>query len=140
MSMAETAASALAGLREEMIQAVSDLVPALGPREAYTAGVLHACALKALAAADAALGRHQRLPLYGNAATEEEPGSCPHHPDSDLHFESGDEGGEWLCEGKPEGAVCSTCIDGEGGGRVEWPCSEYAAILAPLTGEGKADG
>jgi hypothetical protein len=91
-----------------------------------------------LAALHKALSFHRRVPLYGNAATEEELGACPHDPDSGLHFESGD--GDWLCEGKPEGSVCSTCVDGEGGERVEWPCGEYLAILAALTGEGKADG
>jgi hypothetical protein len=79
---------------------------------------------------EAALKFHQREPLYGNAATEEAPGNCPHHPDSPLHFE-GDS--EWLCEGKPEGAVCSACT--EDGLPVEWPCPEYKAILAELTGK-----
>lgn len=136
--MADDAAKALAVLREEMAAAVNELVPALGPREAYTAGVIGSCTLKALAAADAALGRHQRVPLYGNASTEEEPGACSHEPDSGLHFESGD--GDWLCEGRPEGAVCSTCIDGEGGERVEWQCPEYTAILAALTGDRRGEG
>jgi len=100
-----------------------------------------------LAAVDAALSHHERIPLYGNAATESEPGNCPHDPDSHLHFEPTDEPGEWLCEGKPEGVVCSTCIDGEGGERLDWPCPEYLAIaralgvdVAALTGEGKPDG
>jgi hypothetical protein len=92
-----------------------------------------------LAAVEAALGFHERVNLYGNAATEGEPGNCPHHPDSPLHFEDGDGSGEWLCEGKPEGAVCSTCVDGEGGERIDWPCSEYAAILAALTGKATDD-
>ena len=91
-----------------------------------------------LKALEAALGNHRREPLYGNAATDDEPGACPHDPDSPLHFEAGDGSGEWLCEGKPEGAVCETCIDGEGGERTDWPCPEYEAILAALTGEGKA--
>lgn len=43
-----------------------------------------------LAAVEKALEHHRRLPLYGNAATEGEPGNCPHHPDSDLHFEDSD--------------------------------------------------
>lgn len=93
-----------------------------------------------LAAVDAALSHHKRYPLYGNAATEGEPGNCPHHPDSDLHFEADDGSGEWLCEGRPEGAVCESCIDGEGGERLEWPCAEYENIIAALTGKEKAGG
>lgn len=53
---------------------------------------------------------------------------------------SSDGSGEWLCEGKPEGAVCETCIDGEGGERVEWPCEEYRDLLAALTGKGEHGG
>jgi hypothetical protein len=78
-------------------------------------------------AVNAALRFHERTALYGNAATEGEPGNCPHDPDDALHFE-GD--GEWLCEGRPEGAVCSTCT--EDGLPVAWPCPEYAAITAAL--------
>lgn len=92
-----------------------------------------------LAAVDAALACHQRVNLYGNAATGEEPGACPHDPDSPLHFEPTDEPGEWLCEGRPEGAVCSSCVDGEGGERIDWPCPEHEAILGALTGKA-ADG
>lgn len=97
---------------------------------------------RAAAAVEAALGFHERVSLYGNAATEDEPGNCPHHPDSDLHFEGGDGSGEWLCEGKPEGAVCSSCIDADGadGEHADWPCPEYEAILAALTGKGAGDG
>jgi hypothetical protein len=87
------------------------------------------------AALRAALKFHERVNLYGNASTEDEPGNCPHHPDSPLHFEDGDGSGEWLCEGKPEGAVCPACT--EDGLPVEWPCPEYEAILAALTGKGK---
>jgi hypothetical protein len=89
-----------------------------------------------LGAVEAALACHQRTALYGNAATDDEPDACPHDPDDALHFEDADEPGEWLCEGKPEGAVCSSCVDGEGGERMEWPCPEYSAILAALTGKG----
>jgi hypothetical protein len=89
---------------------------------------------RVLAATEAALRHHHRTSLYGNAATDDEPGACPHDPDSPLHFE-GD--GEWLCEGKPEGAVCSACT--EDGLPVAWPCPEYSAIAAALTGKG-ADG
>jgi hypothetical protein len=118
---------------------VNEVFPEIGPHAAHELGVLHGELLKALTALDQVPKIHQRVPLYGNAATEEEPGACPHHPDSDLHFEDGDGSGEWLCEGKPEGAVCSTCIDGEGGERAEWPCGEYEAILAALTGKEAPD-
>jgi hypothetical protein len=89
-----------------------------------------------LAAVNAALACHQRTDLYGNAATGDEPDACPHDPDDALHFE-GD--CEWLCEGKPEGAACSSCTD-EDSVPVEWPCPEYAAILAALTGKGNDGG
>jgi hypothetical protein len=111
--------------------------------KAAWAGVEEAVNGTARAATDAvnaALGFHERTGLFGNAATDDEPGNCPHHPDSPLHFEDGDGSGEWLCEGKPEGAVCSTCVDGEGGGRMEWPCPEYSAIAAALAGKGNDHG
>lgn len=88
-----------------------------------------------LAAVEAAVGFHGRVNLYGNASTEGEPGNCPHDPDSHLHFEDPDGSGEWLCEGKPEGAVCSSCVDGQGGDSIDWPCPEYSGILAALTGK-----
>jgi hypothetical protein len=92
-------------------------------------------ALRALAAVDAALKHHTRVRLYGNAATEEEPDACPHDPDDDRwHFEDPD-GGEWLCQGKPEGVVCS-CTESPDGERLPWPCDEVTGILAALTGEG----
>jgi hypothetical protein len=109
-------------------------------RHAMAAGAFAGVALKALSAVEAALKHHERVPLYGNASTEAEPGNCPHDPDDEnWHFEPAAGPGEWLCEGKPEGAVCSTCIDGEGGERTEWPCPEYEGILAALTGKDKAD-
>lgn len=96
-----------------------------------------ACAFEA--ALRAALEHHRPESLYGNAATPEEPGCCPHDPDSDLHFEAGDGSGEWLCEGKPEGVVCS-CTESSDGERIPYPCEEVAAILAALTEEEKASG
>jgi hypothetical protein len=134
VTVADDAAATLARLREVADAIASGLVPSLDARQAYAAGALHGCALKAFAAVDAALRHHQRAPLYGNASTEGEPGTCPHHPDSDLHFEADDGSGEWLCEGKPEGAVCS-CAESADGERIPWPCDEVAAILAALTGE-----
>lgn len=89
-----------------------------------------------LAAVDAALSHHRRVPLYGNASTEDEPDACPHDPDSDLHFDDGN--GEWLCEGKPEGAVCS-CTESPDGEQLPYPCDEVTDILAALTGETPAD-
>jgi hypothetical protein len=88
-------------------------------------------------AAAAALGFHERVPLYGNAATGDEPAACPHDPDDALHFEDAGEPGEWLCRGKPEGAACSSCA--EDGLPVAWPCPEYSAIAAALTGKGNDD-
>lgn len=105
-----------------------------------TIGRLATTAERLAAAVETALKFHERVPLYGNAATDDKPDACPHDPDSPLHFEADDGSGEWLCEGRPEGAVCSTCIDGEGGGRVEWPCPEYEAIRKELTGEGDDSG
>jgi hypothetical protein len=129
--MPDDASAALARLREEAADIASGLVPSLDPRQAYAAGALHGCTLKAFNAVEAALRHHQRVPLYGNASTEDEPGACPHDPDSPLHFE-GD--GEWLCEGKPEGAACS-CAESADGEQLPYPCDEVAAILAALTGE-----
>jgi hypothetical protein len=104
-------------------------------RASFAAGTLHGNALKLLAVAGVALKHHQWYPLYGNASTHDELGACPHDPDSGLHFEADDGSGEWLCEGKPEDTVCTSCVDGEGGERVRWPCPEYRAILAALTGK-----
>jgi hypothetical protein len=134
--------AALAGIRAEL-EAAALAFPAGGldpARAALAAGTLHGNALKALAAVDAARSFHERVPLYGNAATGEKPGNCPHDPDAACHFEADDGSGEWLCEGRPEGAVCSTCVDGEGGDRADWQCTEYAAILAALTGKGNDGG
>lgn len=136
--MADEARATVARLREEMIEAANVIVPGLDPRRALAAGALHGHALKLAGGLEAALRCHERVGLYGNAATEDEPGACPHDPDSDLHFEDGDGSGEWLCEEKLEAAVCSSCVDGEGGERLDWPCPEYEAILAALTGKATA--
>jgi hypothetical protein len=92
-----------------------------------------------LALAGAALKHHRPEPLYGNASTEGEPGACPHDPDSPLHFEADDGSGEWLCEGRPEGVVCS-CTESADGEQVPWPCDEVADILAALTGKEAGSG
>jgi hypothetical protein len=139
--MTDDALAAVARLREEIIEFANVFVPGLDPRGALAAGGLHEHALRLADGLEAALRCHERVNLYGNASTEGEPGNCPHHPDSDLHFEDGDGSGEWLCEGRPEGAVCSTCIDADGadGEHADWRCPEYEAILAALTGKA-ADG
>ena len=131
--------SRLAELRADLLLAAQDASDSTITTVLFRLGLALGVADTAMKATEAALGFHERVNLYGNASTEEEPGNCPHHPDSDLHFEDGDGSGEWLCEGKPEGAVCSSCVDGEGGERVDWPCPEYEAIVKAVTGKG-ADG
>ena len=126
--------SAVAEIKHHHRQHLSANFPAPGICVKRCAGSWPCEAYRAAAAVEAALGFHQRVDLYGNAATGDEPGACPHDPDDPLHFEDTEEPGEWLCEGKPEGAVCSTCVDGEGGERLDWPCPEYLAIAAPLGG------
>ena len=135
--MADEAAAVLETLREAVETAAGALLPGLDLERLLAAETLHVAALKGLAAAEAALKCHERYPLYGNAATEEEPGNCPHDPDSGLHFEADDGSGEWLCEGSPEGAICRAHPDADG--PVDWPCWEYAAVLAALTGKGEAE-
>lgn len=125
----DQAAATLDHIRQEIAMASLGSMPA-APRRVV---MKHAPAL--LKAVEAALKNHRREPLYGNAATEGEPGACPHDPDSSLHFEAGDGSGDWLCEGKPEGAICESCTDREGGERVDWPCQEYQDIRAALLGE-----
>lgn len=121
------------------LEAAARAFPAQGldpARASYAAGTLHGNALKALAALDAALSHHQRVPLYGNASTDGEPGNCPHDPDDEgWHFEDPDSG-EWLCQGRPEGVACS-CTLSPDGERVPWPCDEARDILAALRGESR---
>jgi hypothetical protein len=122
----------LAQLRADLLAAAADADGATITTVLFRLGMALAVGAVGMKATEAALSFHERVGLYGNAATEGEPGNCPHHPDSDLHFEDGDGSGEWLCEGRPEGAVCSTCVDGEGGERIDWPCPEYEAIAGAL--------
>jgi hypothetical protein len=133
--------SRLAQLRADLLTAAADADGATITTVLFRLGLALGVADTAMKAVEAVLGFHERVGLYGNAATEGEPGNCPHHPDSDLHFEDGDGSGEWLCEGRPEGAVCSSCTDADGadGEHADWPCAEYEAILAALTGKA-ADG
>ena len=107
--------SRLGRLRADLLTAGADADGATITTVLFRLGVALGVAGTAMKAVEAALGFHERVNLYGNAATEAEPGNCPHDPDSRLHFEDSDGSGEWLCEGRPEGAVCSTCVDGEGG-------------------------
>jgi hypothetical protein len=133
--VADDLSAVLAEIKHHHRRHVSVNYPAPGICVSRCADKWPCQAYRAVAALGAALSFHQRVNLYGNAATGDEPGACPHDPDAACHFD-GD--GEWLCEGKPEGAVCSTCVDGQGGDRLEWPCPEYSAILAALTGESAA--
>jgi hypothetical protein len=133
-------AGRLAQLRADLLTAAADADGATITTVLFRLGLALGVADTAMKAVEAALGFHERVGLYGNASTEGEPGNCPHHPDSDLHFEDGDGSGEWLCEGKPEGAVCSSCVDGEGGERIDCPCPEYEAIVKALTGKGVNGG
>lgn len=123
----------LAAIRDDVAMA------SLGPMPTAPRRVVKRHAPRLLAALEAALRHHQPEPLYGNAATEGEPGACPHDPDSPLHFEAADGSGDWLCEGRPEGVVCS-CTESSDGERVPWPCDEVADILAALTGKEKNGG
>ena len=99
--------SRLAQLRADLLAAAADADGATITTVLFRLGMALGVADTAMKAVDAALGFHERVGLYGNASTEEEPGNCPHDPDSRLHFEDGDGSGEWLCEGRPEGAVRS---------------------------------
>jgi hypothetical protein len=90
-----------------------------------------------LAALDAVLKLHERVPIYGYADGYAG-GTCPHGPDydGDAHFESDD--AEWLCTSLPEGATCDVCrgIDGD---NTDWPCPTYEAIALALAGKEKPD-
>lgn len=139
--MADDPLAGVLAKKREALAAAWAVLERTPPRTlAPSLGIAAGVASTTMDAVEVALSFHERVNLYGNASTEGEPGNCPHHPDSDLHFEDGDGSGEWLCEGKPEGAVCSSCVDGEGGERVDWPCPEYSAILSALTGKAADDG
>lgn len=125
--------SRLAQLRADLLAAAADADGATITTVLFRLGMALGVADTAMKAVDAALGFHERVGLYGNASTEGEPGNCPHHPDSDLHFEDPNGSTEWLCRGRPEGSVCSSCTD-EDGLPVAYPCDEREAILKALTG------
>lgn len=131
--MADDAAATLARLREEMTEAANVLLPSLDPRQAYAAGALGGITLKALAAAEAALSRHRPVQLYGVTECFNGSPGCDHGPDydGDAHFEGDD--GLWRCRDKPAVAICPACLNEDAEG-VIFPCDEYKAILAALTG------
>jgi hypothetical protein len=132
--MPDDAAAALARLRDEATAIASGLVPSLDARQAFAAGALHSCTLKAFGAAEAALKFHLPVQLHGMAEDFKGNVTCGHGPDydGDEHYEGDD--GLWYCKGKPTVVICSTCL-GDGGDGAIFPCDEYKAILAALTGK-----
>jgi hypothetical protein len=74
---------------------------------------------------------HYPLPLCGPASEVDNPGVCPHDPESDWdeHFEADD--GTWCCTSNALGTECRC--------GAPWKCEEYEAILAALTGKGAPD-
>lgn len=92
-----------------------------------------------LAAVDAALKFHQPRQLHELAFNPDGTPRCGHDPDSDpdAHYEGDD--GLWYCESLPDGVTCSGCPESPDGEYADWPCDEYRAILAALTGK-EADG
>ena len=133
-------AAALAEIEGNILQAEQAGMGRDLDRTIYTHGLVTGTARRLSRAVDAALACHQRVPLYGNAATEDDPQACSHSPDSDwdCHFEDPDGTGIQLCEGKPEGVVCGTCT--EEGLPVAWPCPEYSAIAAARNGKESGGG
>lgn len=93
-----------------------------------------------LSAVEAALKFHQPRQLYERAFDPKGNPRCGHstETDPDVHYEGDD--GEWYCVDLPGGVACSGCAESPDGEYAEWPCDEYTAILAALTGTGKADG
>lgn len=87
-----------------------------------------------LAALEKALEFHEPHRLYGllDSDPEDAPCSCGHDPEAGCHFEGDD--GDWLCECRPERAVCATCYDASEE-RLDWPCGEYKAVARELLGE-----
>jgi hypothetical protein len=75
---------------------------------------------------------HYPLPICGPASEDDNPGACPHDPESDWdeHFEADD--GTWCCTSNALGTECRC---GE-----PWKCEEYEAILTALTGKEESGG
>jgi hypothetical protein len=91
-----------------------------------------------LKALEAALKSHRPVQLYGLVMCLNGSPGCAHGPDydGDAHFE--DDDGSWRCRDKPTAVICTACLNEDGEG-VIFPCGEYEAILAALTGKGAAD-
>jgi hypothetical protein len=93
-----------------------------------------------LKALEKALSFHQPRQLHELAFNPNGTPRCGHDPDTDPdeHYE-GDDDGEWYCESLPGGVACSGEPGSPDGEYADWPCDEYKAILAALTGK-EADG
>jgi hypothetical protein len=89
-----------------------------------------------LKALEAALKFHEPRQLHKLAFNPDGTPRCGHDPDSDpdAHYEGDD--GLWYCEDLPAGVACSGCPESPDGEYADWPCDEYKAILAALTGKG----
>lgn len=88
-----------------------------------------------LKALEKALSFHQPCQLHELAFNPNGTPRCGHDPDTDpdAHYEGDD--GEWYCESLPDGVACSGCPESPDGEYSDWPCDEYKAILAALTGK-----
>jgi hypothetical protein len=89
-----------------------------------------------LKAVEAALKFHEPRQLHELAFDPRGNPRCGHDPDTDpdAHYE-GDDDGELYCESLPDGVACSGCPESPDGEYADWPCDEYTAILAALTGK-----
>lgn len=121
--MADAASAALARLRDDMIESANGFVPALGPEQAYAAGVFQMAALKAMAALD------KVLELHAPTATTRYTEACARHYASMF--------GRLECPDcrKVERTGCQTCRDENGNPARPEDCKERTAILAALTGK-----
>lgn len=81
------------------------------------------------------LERHQPRHVYGFAGNPDrgQPCDCGHAATAGCHFRP--DGGAWRCLCKPEGIVCGTCTDPEGGTLADWPCPEYTDVRNALAGQ-----
>lgn len=89
-----------------------------------------------LKALEAALKFHEPCQLHELAFNPDGTPRCGHDPetDPDAHYE-GDDDGELYCESLPDGVACRRCPESPDGEYSDWPCAEYKAILAALTGK-----
>jgi hypothetical protein len=141
--MADNPASAALEEIGAQLEAAALAFPASGidpARAATAAGTLHGNALKALAGVEAALKHHQPVQLHGEAEDSKGNATCGHGQDydGDAHYEGDD--GLWYCESLPGPVACSGCPGSPDGEYADWPCAEYNAILAALTGKETPDG